>query len=93
MRHILVIHHAENDVLGLGFYGVDLRCKVAPTGEIMPRIADGEGSIIELFPSSAQTSQFAYVGESFTDGFITDGEFLAQYMKCSQDCLLPDRNP
>ena len=54
----------------------------------MARIADGEGSVIEFFPSSAQTSQFAYVGKSFTDGFITDREFLAQYMKCSQDCLL-----
>lgn len=75
-------------MLGLCLYGVDLRCKVAPTGEIMARIADGEGSIIELFPSSAQTSQFAYVGESFTDGFIADGEFLAQYVKCCQNCLL-----
>ena len=68
MRHILVIHHAENDVLGLCFYGVDLWRKVVPTGEIMTRIADGEGSIIQFFPSSAQTSQFADVGESFTDG-------------------------
>ncbi len=88
MRHILVIHHAENDVLHLGFYGVNLRCKVRPAGEIMARITDGKGSIIELFPSSAQTGQFATWANPSRMASSLMVDFLAQYMKCSQDGLL-----
>ena len=48
------------------------------------------GAIVDRVARKVAGSRIMYknVGESFTDGFITDGEFLAQYMKCSQDCLL-----
>lgn len=83
--HILVVNHAEDDVLGLCLHTLDLWSKIVPTSQIMPRIADGERCIIELLPSAAESGQFTNLGEAFSDGSVADSSVLSEDAECCKD--------